>query len=315
MKNFLDIEDIPNISRMIDLTMQLKSRPFEYATLGKEKTLGLLFFNSSLRTRLSTQKAAEQLGMKTMTVNFTTDAWNLEFEDGTIMDGANAEHIREAAAVISQYCDMIAVRAFPTLKEKAKDLSEQVLNGFKKYASVPVVNMESATAHPLQALTDAVTIHETTQVQYPKVVLSWAPHPKALPHAVAQSFIKIMQRLPVNLVITHPEGYELNPDLTGAIPINYNQEEAFQGADIIYAKNWSSFTSYGQVLQTDPSWMITKEKMKLTNTAKFMHCLPVRRNVIVEDAVLNGSDSVVIQQAANRTFAAQAVLKTLLENG
>src|SRR5690606_24080960 len=243
----------------------------KHITLGQNKTIGLLFFNSSLRTRLSTQKAALNLGMNPIVMNVSGDAWGLEFEDGTIMNGNTAEHIKEAAAVVSQYCDIIAVRAFPTLTDKVKDESEQVISAFLKHASVPIVNMESATGHPLQALTDAITISEHAKKARPKVVLSWAPHVKALPHAVANSFAQAMQKMDVEFVITHPEGYELNPEITGNTPIIYNQEEAFKDADFIYTKNWSSYKDYGKVLNTDPSWMITKEKI---GAAKFMHCLP-----------------------------------------
>ncbi|ULC59308.1 N-acetylornithine carbamoyltransferase [Flaviramulus sp. BrNp1-15] len=311
MKNYTSIHDIDNINSWIEEAKQLKENPFKFKALGKNKTLGLLFFNSSLRTRLSTQKAALNLGMDPIVMNVSGDAWGIEFGDGTIMDGNTAEHIKEAAAVVSQYCDIIAVRAFPTLTDKEKDESEQVLNAFKKYASVPIVNMESATGHPLQGLTDAITISEHSKKVKPKVVLSWAPHVKALPHAVANSFIQAMQKMDVEFVITNPEGYDLNPEITANTPILHNQEEAFKDADFVYTKNWSSYQDYGKVLNTDPNWMITKQKL---NDAKFMHCLPVRRNVVVEDAVLDSDSSLVIEQANNRTYAAQLVLKKILEN-
>lgn len=311
MKNFSSISDIEDINVWIDDAKTLKSNPYIYKSLGNNKTIGLFFFNSSLRTRLSTQKAALNLGMNTMVMNVSGDAWGIEFEDGTIMNGTTAEHIKEAAAVVSQYCDIIAVRAFPTLTDKVKDESEYVLKAFIKYATVPVVNMESATGHPLQGFTDAMTISEYALSKKPKVVLSWAPHVKALPHAVANSFVQAMQKMEVDFVITHPIGYELNPQIVGDTPIIYNQEEAFDKADFVYVKNWSSYNDYGKVLNTDPKWMITKNKL---GNAKFMHCLPVRRNLIVEDAVLDSENSLVIQQANNRTFAAQLVLKKLLEN-
>lgn len=311
MKHYTSVHDIDNIDSWIEEAKALKVNPLKHVTLGQHKTIGLLFFNSSLRTRLSTQKAALNLGMNPIVMNVSGDAWGLEFEDGTIMNGNTAEHIKEAAAVVSQYCDIIAVRAFPTLTDKVKDESEQVISTFLKHASVPIVNMESATGHPLQALTDAITISEHAKKARPKVVLSWAPHVKALPHAVANSFAQAMQKMDVEFVITHPEGYELNPEITGNTPIIYNQEEAFKDADFIYTKNWSSYKDYGKVLNTDPSWMITKEKI---GAAKFMHCLPVRRNVIVEDAVLDSDNSIVIQQANNRTYAAQLVLKKILED-
>jgi N-succinyl-L-ornithine transcarbamylase len=309
--NYTSINDIDNINVWIEEAKQLKTNPLKNIELGKNKTLGLLFFNSSLRTRLSTQKAALNLGMNPIVMNVSGDAWGIEFGDGTIMNGNTAEHIKEAAAVVSQYCDIIAVRAFPSLTDKVNDESEHVLNSFKKYASVPIMNMESATGHPLQGLTDAITISEHAKVKKPKVVLSWAPHIKSLPHAVGNSFVQAMQKMDVEFVITNPEGYNLNPEITGEIPIYHNQNEAFKDADFIYTKNWSSYESYGKVLNTDPNWMITKEKIR---DAKFMHCLPVRRNLVVEDAVLDSDSSLVIEQANNRTYAAQLVLKKILEN-
>lgn len=310
MKHYTSIQDIDDIHSWIEEAKALKSTPLKHIDLGKYKTLGLLFFNSSLRTRLSTQKAALNLGMNPIVMNVSGDAWGIEFGEGTIMNGNTAEHIKEAAAVVSQYCDIIAVRAFPTLTDKTKDESEQVMNAFVKYASVPIVNMESATGHPLQGLTDALTISEYTKKTKPKVVLSWAPHVKALPHAVANSFVQAMQKMDVEFVIANPEGYNLNPEITKNTPILHNQEEAFKGVDFVYVKNWSSYKDYGKVLNTDPNWMITKAKL---GSAKFMHCLPVRRNLIVEDAVLDSDSSLVIQQANNRIYAAQLVLKKILE--
>jgi N-succinyl-L-ornithine transcarbamylase len=310
MKKYIDINDLPNIAETIQQAIKLKQNPFQFEYIGKHKTLVMLFFNSSLRTRLSTEKAAKNLGMEVTVLN-VNDSWNLEFEDGTIMNLNTTEHIKEAAQVISQYANIIAVRAFPRLKDKQKDASEFVLNSFVKYAFVPIVNMESATAHPLQALTDAITIEELNTKQKPKVVLSWAPHPKALPQSVANSFVSMMQELDVDFGITHPKGYELSADITKDTSINYNQEDALKNADFVYVKNWSSYNDYGQILNEDTNWMMTKEKL---GKAKFMHCLPVRRNVVVEDAVLESDNSVVIQQANNRTFAAQVVLKQILEN-
>lgn len=310
MKHYTSINDIDDINAWVADAKTLKSEPLKHIELGKNKTIGLLFFNSSLRTRLSTQKAALNLGMNPIVMNVSGDAWGIEFGDGTIMNGNTAEHIKEASAVVSQYCDIIAVRAFPTLIDKEKDNSEQVLSAFKKYASVPIVNMESATGHPLQGLTDALTISEHAKVKKPKVVLSWAPHIKALPHAVANSFTQAMKKMDVEFVIANPEGYDLNPEITGDTPIYHNQEEAFKDADFVYTKNWSSYEDYGKVNNTDPNWMITKEKI---GDAKFMHCLPVRRNVVVEDAVLDTDSSLVIEQANNRTYAAQLVLKKILE--
>ena len=313
MKNYTSIHDIDNINSWIEDAKALKANPLKHLALGANKTIGLLFFNSSLRTRLSTQKAALNLGMNPIVMNVSGDAWGIEFEDGSVMNGGTAEHIKEAAAVVSQYCDIIAVRAFPTLTDKEKDESEHVINSFIKHASVPIVSMESATGHPLQGLTDAITIAEFSKVAKPKVVLTWAPHIKALPHAVANSFTKAMQKMDVEFVITHPEGYDLNPAITGNTPIIYNQEEAFANADFIYTKNWSSYNEYGKILNYDLDWMVTAEKMKRTNNAKFMHCLPVRRNVVVADAVIDSENSLVIHQANNRTYAAQVVLKKILE--
>ncbi|MFH4968655.1 N-acetylornithine carbamoyltransferase [Gaetbulibacter sp. M240] len=311
MKHYTSIHDIDHIQTWISEALALKKHPVKHHALGKHKTLGLLFFNSSLRTRLSTQKAALNLGMDPMVMNVSGDAWGIEFGDGTVMDGSTAEHIKEAAAVVSQYCDIIAVRAFPTLTDKERDENEVVLNAFKKYASVPVVNMESATAHPLQGLADALTISEFSKKARPKVVLSWAPHVKALPHAVANSFTQVMQKMDVEFVITNPKGYDLSPEITKNVPVIHDQKEACKNADFVYVKNWSSYDQYGQILETDRSWMITKS---LLGQAKFMHCLPVRRNVVVEDAVLDSQNSIVLHQANNRTYAAQLVLKKLLEN-
>ncbi|TYP99355.1 N-succinyl-L-ornithine transcarbamylase [Tenacibaculum adriaticum] len=310
MKKYTDINDLENISKTIQEAIQLKKNPYVFENLGKHKTLVMLFFNSSLRTRLSTEKAAKHLGMQVMTLN-VNDAWNIEFEDGTIMNLDKSEHVKEAAQVISQYADIIALRAFPTLTDKEKDTSEIVLKSFEKFATVPIINMESATAHPLQALADAITIEELKTKKRPKVVLSWAPHPKALPHAVANSFVNMMQEIDVDFSITHPKGYELNSEVTKNTSINYNQEEALKDADFVYVKNWSNYTDYGKVSNQDTHWMMTKKKL---GNAKFMHCLPVRRNIVVEDAVLDSENSVVIQQANNRTFSAQIVLKKILEN-
>ncbi len=309
MKKYLTINDIKNIEHTVQEAIQLKNNPYQFENLGKYKTLVMLFFNASLRTRLSTEKAAKSLGMDVMVLNIN-DCWNLEYDNGTIMNLAKAEHIKEAANVISQYGDIIAIRAFPTLTNKEKDETEQVLHSFVKYASVPIVNMESATAHPLQALADAITISEFKTTSKPKVVLTWAPHPKALPHAVANSFIKIMKEIDVDLLITHPKHYELNSNITQDVPIINNQEEALKDADFVYAKNWSNYHDYGKIVSVDENWMLTNEKL---GNAKFMHCLPVRRNVVVEDAVLDGENSLVIEQANNRTYAAQIVLKNILK--
>ena len=311
MKNYTSINDINDINSWIEEAKEIKKNPLGNIKLGKNKTLGLLFFNSSLRTRLSTQKAALNLGMDPIVMNVSGDAWGIEFEDGTVMNGKTAEHIKEAAQVVSQYCDVIAVRAFPSLIDKEQDESEQVLKSFVKFASVPIVSMESATGHPLQGLTDAITIEEKSTKKKPKVVLSWAPHIKALPHAVGNSFVQAMQKMDVEFVIANPKGYNLNKEITKDIPVYHNQEEAFKDADFVYTKNWSSYDNYGKVLEVDADWLITKDKI---GDAKFMHCLPVRRNVVVVDAVLDSDASLVIEQANNRTFAAQLVLKKILEN-
>lgn len=314
MKNFITLDDVQDLHKMVDLAENLKKDPYAFEKSGRRKTLGLLFFNPSLRTRLSTQKAAQNLGFKTMVMNFSNEAWALEFEDGTEMRGIRSEHIKEAAAVVSQYCDFVAIRAFASLTDKGQDEAEVVLRSFARYASIPVVNMESATAHPLQALADALTLKEQNLQPKAKVVLTWAPHPKALPHAVANSFTRMMQQQDAEFVITHPEGYDLNPEITKGIPIEYDQEKALEGADFVYAKNWCSYTQYGKILRTDDEWMLTAEKIATTKQAKFMHCLPIRRNIVVADAVLDTPNSLVIEQANNRTYAAQAVLKTLIDH-
>lgn len=315
MKQFLTIDDLPDLNQAINQGLELKKDPYKFESIGTHKTLGMLFFNPSLRTRLSTQKAAQHLGVKTMIMNFSNEAWALEFEDGTEMSGLRSEHIREAAAVVSQYCDVVAIRSFASLNDKKKDKQELVLKSFIKYASIPVINMESATAHPLQALADAITLKEFNTKKRPKIVLTWAPHPKALPHAVGNSFSRMVQQLDADFVITQPEGYELNSEITGDVPCVYDQNEALEGADFVYAKNWCSYSQYGKILRTDKEWMLTPEKMKLTQQAKFMHCLPIRRNIVASDGVLNSPNTLVIQQANNRTFAVQVVLKTILENG
>ncbi|MDQ1089599.1 N-acetylornithine carbamoyltransferase [Siphonobacter sp. SORGH_AS_1065] len=314
MKQFLSVHDVPDLPGLVQEALRLKQNPFADEQLGHHKTIGLLFFNASLRTRLSTQKAAENLGMKVMVMNVTSDSWGLEFEDGAIMNGNKAEHIKEAAAVVAQYCDIIGVRSFPSLTDRAKDYGEEVIKQFVKYAGVPILSLESATRHPLQSLTDLITIEEYKKVARPKVVLTWAPHVKALPQAVPNSFAEWMNAADVDFVITHPEGYALAPEFSGNALVTQNQREAFEGADFIYAKNWSSYEDYGKILNSDPAWKITQEKMSLTNDAKFMHCLPVRRNIVVDDAVLDSPASIVIHEAGNRVWAAQAVIKQMLLN-
>jgi N-succinyl-L-ornithine transcarbamylase len=312
--NFISLKDIDSFKKWVSEALEIKANPLKNKKLGKNKTLGMLFFNPSLRTRLSTQKAALNLGMNVMVMNFTNEGWTLEFEDGVVMNQGASEHIKEAAEVVSQYCDVIAIRAFAQLKDKEKDNSEVVISGFLKYATVPIINMESATGHPLQALADAITMEEFKPNHRPKVVLSWASHPKALPQAVPNSFVEMMQLQDADFVITHPKGYELNPEITKDSTIEYNQDKAFENADFIYAKNWSNYNEYGQITNSDSNWTVTADKMKLTNNAKFMHCLPVRRNVIVSDEVIDSADSIVMNQANNRTYSAQLVLQKILKD-
>lgn len=311
MKHFLSRDDVSDINPLLKNAMELKNNPYQFSSIGKNKTLVLLFFNPSLRTRLSTVKAAQSLGMNCISLN-VSQAWKIEFEDGSIMNLDKAEHVREAAAVISQYADVIGIRSFPELENRSLDYQDMVLNQFVKYASVPVINLESAIRHPLQSLTDLFTIETLKTKKRPKVVLSWAPHPRALPQAVANSFMEWMKKTDCELVLTHPMGYELSSQFTEGCNIEYDQKKAFEQADFIYAKNWSAYKDYGKVL-TDASWMISSEKMALTNQARFMHCLPVRRNVVVEDAVLDSPQSIVIEQAANRFTIAQTVLMNLLK--
>jgi N-succinyl-L-ornithine transcarbamylase len=316
MTNFLSLADVSDLDALIQSGRAAKANPFADQHLGKNKTIGLIFFNSSLRTRLSTQKAAQNLGMNVMVMNVGQDSWGLEMEEGVMMNGDKAEHVREAAAVIGRYCDVIGIRAFAELQDRDKDYREQVMHQFAKYAKVPIVNLESATRHPLQSLADCITIDEAKTKPRPKVVLTWLPHFKPLPQAVANSFSEWMgaraQAGEVEFVMTHPKGYELAPEFVGNTPVIYDREEAFAGADFIYGKNWSSYSQYGQVLTQDPSWAVGMEDLALTDNGKFMHCLPVRRNLKVSDAVLDSPQSLVIEQAANREWSAQAVLKEIL---
>ncbi len=311
MKQFLSLTDIPDFTKAIHQAIDLKKHPLVHSNIGKGKKLAMVFFNPSLRTRFSTQLAAENLGLKTITLDVGAQTWPLEFHLKTTMDGDSSEHIKEAAMVLSTYFDLIAVRSFPTLKQKQQDLSEFVLKSFHQYATVPIINMESATQHPLQSFADAITIKET-QITKPKIVLSWTPHPKAIPHSVANSFVQMCRLANYDLVICNPVDYDLNPKLTSGIPVIHHQEKAFEKADIIYAKNWSSFKHYGQVLKHYPKWIIDQTKIDLTNHAKFMHCLPVRRNIVVSDEVLDSKDSLIQKQVENRIYSAQYVIKTIL---
>lgn len=311
MQHYLSLKDIDSLPQWVEEARSLKAKPLQYKSLGEAKTICLLFFNNSLRTRLSTQKAAMNLGMEVIVMNFGSEGWALEYGDGTIMDKGTSEHIKEAAQVVAQYCDIVAIRAFASLTDKEQDEAEVVLNGFKKYAGIPVANMESSVGHPLQALADAITLAENNTKKRPKVVLSWAPHPKALPHAVANSFVEMMHLQEADFVITHPIGYDLSPEVTKGAKIEYDQDKALENADFVYVKNWSSYQDYGKVVNQDKNWTMTNKKL---GKAKFMHCLPVRRNVVVADEVLDGANSLVIQQANNRTYSAQIVLKKLLES-
>lgn len=314
MKNFINSDDISDYKKIVEEAIQLKSNPNQLEDIGKNKSIGLLFFNPSLRTRISTQKASMILGLKTFVMNFNSEGWQLEFENNTIMSEDKAEHVKDAAKVLSEYCDIIAIRKFADLNNKIDDEKEIVLSSFLKYSTVPILNLESSTFHPLQGLADAITIHETKNKARPKIVLSWAPHPKSLPHAVPNSFIKMVKKNNFELIISNPIGYDLNPEITKGINIIHDQKEAFINADFIYAKNWSSYENYGKVLINDSSWKIDRNKMSLTNNAKFMHCLPVRRNVVVDDNVIDSENSLVISQAENRIYSALIILKKLIEN-
>lgn len=313
MKNFLSVHDAGDIQQLVQLAKNCKKKPFGDKETGADKTLGLIFMNPSLRTRLSTQKAALNLGMNVMVMNFTGEGWALETEEGVVMNGDKAEHIKEATAVIGEYCDIIGLRSFPTLKDREKDYAEEVLSAFVKYSGKPVVNLESSTRHPLQSLADVLTIEEFKKTKKPKVVLTWAPHPRALPQAVPNSFAEWINKTDYEFVIANPIGFDLAPEFAGNARIVHSQEEAFEDADFIYAKNWSSYQEYGKQ-HYDDRWTITADKMRLTNEARFMHCLPVRRNVIVSDEVIDGENSIVIAEAGNRVWAAQAVLKKILKN-
>ena len=314
MKRFLTVDDIGDLKSAVKEALEIKKSPYQFDTLGKNKTIVLIFFNSSLRTRLSTQKAALNLGMNVIVLDINKDGWKLETELGVIMDGDKPEHIREAVPVIGQYCDIIGVRSFAQFENKEDDYSEKILNQFIELSGVPVISLESGTRHPCQAFADLITIEELKQKERPKVVLTWAPHPRALPQAVPNSFAEWMRKADVDFVITHPKGYELAREFIDGVTIEYDQKKAFEGADFIYAKNWASYTDYGKILSQDKSWTVNEEKMALTNDAKFMHCLPVRRNMIVTDGVIESSNSVVIQEAANRVYSAQTVIKRMLEN-
>lgn len=313
MKHFTTIYDVTDPNALIEDAIQLKKTPYAYSHLGKNKILGLIFLNPSLRTRLSTQKAARMLGMEVMVMNLDKESWAIEWNDNVVMNGNTVEHIKDAAAVLGSYCDIIGMRAFPSLTDQKLDYSEKLLVQLMKYCNVPVISLESATLHPLQSLADAITIKENWKQKHkPKVVLTWAPHIKPLPQAVPNSFSEWMTKLDVDFTITHPEGYELCDDYTKGATIEYNQEEALKNADFVYVKNWSSFTIYGTMPEVKNNWMLDLNKFQFTNNAGIMHCLPVRRDVELSSKLIEHPNSLIQQQASNRMVAAQVVLKNIL---
>ena len=315
MKKFISALDAPNINHLIDRALAHKSTPLANQDLGKNKTLGLLFLNPSLRTRISTQIAAKNLGMEVIVFNVDKEGWQLEFSDGAVMNGNTSEHVREAAAVLGQYVSILGVRSFPGLLDREKDYSEYIINSFVRFSGVPVISLESATLHPLQSLADVVTIRENFgDGKRPKVVMTWAPHVKSLPQAVPNSFAQWINAWGAcDFTIAHPEGYELDSAFTKGANITNHQDEALANADFVYVKNWSSYQQYGKILSSDHSWMVTSKKIEKTNQGKVMHCLPVRRNVVIADDVLDGPQSIVVKQAGNRVWSAQAVLEQILK--
>ncbi|HEY8659426.1 MAG TPA: N-acetylornithine carbamoyltransferase [Hanamia sp.] len=316
MKKFLSVKDAGNIDYLIKSALNYKKNPFAHNTLGKGKRIGLLFLNPSMRTRLSTQIAAQNLGMEAIVFNASQDGWSLEFEDGAIMNGTTAEHVKDAAPIMGNYFDILGVRTFPSLKNREEDYAEKILNQFVKYANIPVISLESATLHPLQSLTDIITISENIPVKNktkPRVVLIWAPHVKPLPQCVANSFSEwVNEWNHAEFVIAHPEGYELDIRFTQDATITHDPAQALNDADFVYVKNWSSYKDYGKIIPVDTDWMLTNKKLSITNNAKIMHCLPVRRNVELSDEVLDSENSIVTEQAGNRVWAAQAVLSNIL---
>ena len=314
--NFTRVKDIGDVRQAVKEALELKKDRFQYQEIGRNKTALLIFFNNSLRTRLSTQKAATNLGMNVIVLDINQGAWRLETERGVVMDGDKSEHLLEAIPVMGCYCDIIGVRSFARFESKENDYSEKILQQFIRYSGRPVFSMEAATRHPLQSFANLITIEEYKRTERPKIVLTWTPHPRALPQAVPNSFAEWINAAGYELVITHPEGYELDPQFVGDARVEHNQRKAFEGADFIYAKNWAAYKDphYGEVLSTDRSWTVDTEKMALTNNAFFMHCLPVRRNLIVTDEVIESPQSIVIPQAANREISAQVVLKRMLDD-
>ncbi|MCQ2169011.1 MAG: N-acetylornithine carbamoyltransferase [Bacteroidales bacterium] len=319
MKSFFHVQDIGDLGKALEEAKQVKATPFAWKSLGENRTIMLVFFNSSLRTRLSSQKAALNLGMNPIVLNIGQDSWKLETEMGVVMDGDKSEHLREAIPVMTSYCDIIGIRSFAGLTDREYDYNETVLRQFLEYGGKPVISLESATVHPCQAFADLITIEEYKKKSRPKVVMTWAPHPKALPQAVPNSFAEWMNAADVDFVITHPEGYELDPKFAGKARVEYDQMKALEGADFVYAKNWScpgvtDPSGYGQILSKDMGWTVDDRHMAVTNNAYFMHCLPVRRNMIVSDSVIDAPTSLVIPEAANREVSAQVVMKRMLES-
>jgi N-succinyl-L-ornithine transcarbamylase len=314
LKQFLSVHDVGNIDALVEKALTYKASPFQDKTLGSNKRIGCLFLNPSMRTRLSTQIAAQNLGMEAIVFNVGAEGWALEFADGAVMNGTTVEHVKDAAPIMGSYFDILAIRTFPSLKNKDEDYSETYIKQFVKYAGIPVISLESATLHPLQSLTDVITIAETFKEQRrPKVVLTWAPHVKSLPQCVANSFAQWMTAWgKVDFVVTYPNGYALDEQFTKGATMTTDQDAALKDADYIYVKNWSSYEQYGQILCNDQNWMLTAEKLKATNNAKIMHCLPVRRNVELSDEILDGPNSIVTLEASNRVWAAQAVISSIL---
>jgi N-succinyl-L-ornithine transcarbamylase len=320
MRNFVSVNDVTNIDALVKKALAYKSNPYADKALGTNKRIGCLFLNPSMRTRLSTQIAAQNLGMEAILFNVGNEGWTLEFEEEAIMSGTSVEHVKDAAPIFGKYFDILAIRTFPSLKNREDDYSELYIKQFIKYAGIPVVSLESATLHPLQSLTDIITITEElekskTKNPKPKIVLSWAPHVKPLPQCVANSFSQWINAWgKADFVITHPEDYELSEEFTKGATITHNQNDALANADFVYVKNWSTYNDYGKIYESDPRWMLTNKKLELTNNAKVMHCLPVRRNVELSDEILDGPNSIVTQEASNRVWAAQAVLSEILKS-
>jgi N-succinyl-L-ornithine transcarbamylase len=315
MKNFISVHDAGNIDALVAKALQYKADPFRDSSLGLHKRIGCLFLNPSMRTRLSTQIAAQNLGMDAIVFNVGQEGWALEFEEEAIMSGSTVEHVKDAAPIMGRYFDILAIRTFPSLKNREDDYSELFIKQFIKYAGIPVVSLESATLHPLQSLTDIITISENyKEKRRPKIVLTWAPHVKPLPQCVANSFAQWINAWGrADFMITHPEDYELDSRFVGEATVTHHQDQALKDADFVYVKNWSTYEDYGKIYCNDPEWMLTNEKLKLTNQAKVMHCLPVRRNVELSDEILDGLNSLVTEEASNRVWAAQAVLSEILD--